>query len=78
MAFGEIDTSKKGDKNPKDFILFYESDYSVLEVMKDNTGERKYVEGMVFPTLDFPSDHGLTSAVLKNRPEGQSLRRKSE
>ena len=78
VAFGEIDKSKKGDKNPKDFILFYESDYSVLEVMKDNTGERKYVEGMVFPTLDFPSDHGLTSAVLKKLPEGQSLRRKSE
>ena len=54
VAFEEIETSKKGDKNPKDFILFYESDYSVVEVMKDNTGKRKYVEGMVFRRLTFP------------------------
>ena len=64
VAFEEIDVSKKRDKNPKDFILFYEQDYSVLDVRKDNTGEGHYVEGMVFPTLDFPSDHGITSTVL--------------
>ena len=81
VAFEEIETSKKGDKNPKDFILFYESDYSVVEVMKDNTGKRKYVEGMVFPTLDFPSDHGVTSAVLRALPKSgssKSLRRMTE
>lgn len=66
VSFEEIGTSKKRDKNPKDFILFYESDYSVSEVTKDNTGARKYVENMVFPTLDFPSDHGVTSAVLRS------------
>ena len=71
VSFEEISTSKKGDKNPKDFILFYESDYAVMEVHKDNTGTKQYVENMVFPTLDFPSDHGVTSAVLRSiREEG--------
>ena len=69
VAFEEIGTSKKLDRNPKDFILFYESDYSVSEVTKDNTGTRKYVENMVFPTLDFPSDHGITRVVLRSIKE---------
>ena len=54
----------KGDKNPKDFILFFSSDFHVVTTQKDNTGERKYIENMVFPTLSFPSDHGVTSTVL--------------
>jgi hypothetical protein len=58
----------KGDKNPKDFIVFFAADYEVLSTEKDNTGERKYVENMVFPTLDFPSDHGVTSTVLAALP----------
>ena len=55
---------EKGDKNPKDFIIFFTTDFSVVETIKDNTGLRKYVENMVFPTLSFPSDHGITSTVL--------------
>jgi len=55
----------KGDKNPKDFILFPKSGFSVLRAAKDNTGERRYVEDMVFPTLRFPSDHGIVSTTLK-------------
>ena len=62
VRFDEKD--KKGDKNPKDFILFFASDFNVLSTSKDNTGERKYVENMVFPTLSFPSDHGVTSTIL--------------
>ena len=58
------DTDKKGDKNPKDFIVFFDSDFKVSSVTKDNTGERKYIENMVFPTLNFPSDHGVTSTTL--------------
>jgi hypothetical protein len=53
-----------GDRNPKDFIVFYASQFSVRQTLKDNTGERRYVEGMVFPTLQFPSDHGIVSTVL--------------
>lgn len=54
----------KGDKNPKDFVLFFAADFTVLSTTKDNTGKRKYIENMVFPTLTFPSDHGITSTVL--------------
>ena len=32
---------------------------------RDNTGYRRYQEGIVFPTLDFPSDHALVSASVK-------------
>ena len=63
ITFEEKDI--KGDKNPKDFILFFKSDFDVIETRKDNTGKRKYIEGMVFPTLDFPSDHGVTSTILE-------------
>ena len=54
----------KGDKNPKDFILFFDSDYHIINTIKDNTGNKKYIENMVFPTLSFPSDHGITSTIL--------------
>jgi hypothetical protein len=54
----------KGDVNPKDFILFPKSDYKVLHTWKDNTGEKKYVEDMAFPTLKFPSDHGILATVI--------------
>lgn len=55
----------KGDKNPKDFIIFPKGRFDVLKATKDNTGERRYIEEMVFPTLRFPSDHGLIAATLK-------------
>jgi len=54
----------KGDKNPKDFIVYFDSDFRAVQTKKDNTGERKYIEGMVFPTMTFPSDHGITSTTL--------------
>jgi len=55
----------KGDINPKDFILFRKGDFEVSSTTKDNTGERRYVENMVFPTLAFPSDHGALATVLR-------------
>ena len=64
----------KGDKNPKDFILFDAKDFSVRWTKKDNTGEKKSVEGMVFPTLAFPSDHGITSTSLAAGGGAQSLK----
>lgn len=57
----------KGDVNPKDFILFRESDFTVSKTWKDNTGERKYVENVAFPTLQFPSDHGILATVLQDK-----------
>jgi len=55
---------QKGDVNPKDFILFRKNDFTVERVLKDNTGKREYIEDMAFPTLQFPSDHGVLSAIL--------------
>jgi hypothetical protein len=56
----------KGDVNPKDFILFRKTDNFVIrETWKDNTGRKSYTEDMAFPTLDFPSDHGLLATVLE-------------
>lgn len=63
---------KGGDKNPKDFILFFEDDFLLLHSMKDNTGAHKYIEKMVFPTLTFPSDHGITSTVLLDKPRAKA------
>uniref|UniRef100_A0A7S3YQ99 Endonuclease/exonuclease/phosphatase domain-containing protein n=1 Tax=Lotharella globosa TaxID=91324 RepID=A0A7S3YQ99_9EUKA len=54
----------KGDRNPKDFILFYKHHFHELATFKDNTGRRTYTENMVFPTLDFPSDHGILGTDL--------------
>lgn len=56
---------KYGDVNPKDFILFGKNDFEVERTWKDNTGKKEYVEDMAFPTLDFPSDHGILSTILK-------------
>jgi len=55
---------EKGDVNPKDFILFKKGDFGVIQTTKDNTGDRKYIEDMAFPTLNFPSDHGILSTRL--------------
>ena len=63
------DKDKKGDKNPKDFVIFFDEDFTLLQTTKDNTGARKYIENMVFPTLDFPSDHGITSSVMLDKPK---------
>ena len=51
--------------NPKDFILFYRGDFSNDAPTKDNTGQKKFIENMVFPTLDFPSDHGVLSVTVR-------------
>ena len=58
VALQDIHLMGKGDKNAKDFILFFTADYRVLRTQKDNTGRRTYIENAVFPTLTFPSDHG--------------------
>jgi hypothetical protein len=55
---------KKGDVNPKDFILFPKRDFAVVQTWKDNTGQKKYTEDVAFPTLEFPSDHGILATVI--------------
>merc|ERR1719401_2040006 len=61
-----------GDVNPKDFILFAEDNFEVIHTWKDNTGKKQYKEDMAFPTLDFPSDHGLLSTVITVKREVDS------
>ncbi|GKY94947.1 hypothetical protein MPSEU_000459400 [Mayamaea pseudoterrestris] len=58
---------EKGDVNPKDFILFKKNDFTVVETLKDNTGKKQYIEDMAFPTLNFPSDHGILSTTLEQK-----------
>lgn len=55
---------EKGDINPKDFILFAKKDFDVVKTWKDNTGEKEYIEDMAFPTLQFPSDHGVLATII--------------
>ena len=31
---------------------------------RDNTGRAEYIEGMTFPTVNFPSDHAIVSAEI--------------
>jgi len=64
-ACKKTDKRSNGDVNPKDFILFGKKDFSVESTWKDNTGEKKYLEDTAFPTMDFPSDHGILATVLK-------------
>ena len=41
----------KGDKNPKDFILFSKNAFTLQAATKDNTGEHRYITDMVFPMM---------------------------
>lgn len=63
-ALKSSEKRSKGDINPKDFILFYKDQLTSTGTIKDNTGSRKYIEEMVFPTLQFPSDHGILSSKV--------------
>ena len=60
-----VSQASKGDKNPKDFIVFTARDFACARgCVKDNTGDVRFEEGIVFPTLRFPSDHAVISASL--------------
>lgn len=62
----------KGDVNPKDFIVFPKEDFDVIETWKDNTGRKTYMEDTAFPTLEFPSDHGLLATILEPKKSTSS------
>ena len=64
-ACKKSDKRSNGDINPKDFILFGKGDFQVESMWKDNTGEKKYLEDTAFPTMQFPSDHGILTTVIK-------------
>jgi hypothetical protein len=70
-ACKKSDKRSNGDVNPKDFILFNKQHFRVKSTWKDNTGEQRYVENMAFPTLNFPSDHGLLATIIEPVVQGQ-------
>lgn len=65
VSFADLGKLGVGDKNPKDFVLFDRQSYYVHRTWKDNTGEGKYNEKTVFPTLQFPSDHAIVCTELR-------------
>lgn len=79
-AAGKVELRKKGDVNPKDFVLARVSSSSregtaVFEgVRKDNTGKGEYKENTVFPTLEFPSDHAIVSVWWRIEGDGETPR----
>ena len=74
-ACKKSDKRSNGDVNPKDFILFGKDDFEVESLWKDNTGDKVYLEDTAFPTLSFPSDHGILATVLvaKSSAAGDEL-----
>eukprot|EP00929_Paragymnodinium_shiwhaense_P036756 TRINITY_DN19673_c0_g1_i1.p1 TRINITY_DN19673_c0_g1~~TRINITY_DN19673_c0_g1_i1.p1 ORF type:complete len:534 (-),score=94.69 TRINITY_DN19673_c0_g1_i1:397-1998(-) len=56
--------AEKGDRNPKDFMLFTKHFQMQADAVRDNTGRGSYVSNMVFPTLQFPSDHAVVAADI--------------
>eukprot|EP00873_Tetraselmis_striata_P006544 jgi/Tetstr1/426808/TSEL_017023.t1 len=65
VRMAERKTSSLTDRNPKDFILFTKEHFVKEVTIKDNTGAKTYDEEAPFPTLDFPSDHGVVASALR-------------
>lgn len=64
-AINKEDLPKKGNLNPKDFILFVnDGAMKVEDTWRDNTGKKKYYDKMPFPTLDFSSDHAIVTTIV--------------
>ena len=60
--------NKPANRNLKDHLLVKSaSPMRFTGTLKDNTGlgPGHYDEEMVFPTLDFPSDHGVVQSKLE-------------
>jgi len=68
VAFSGMASHSATDRNPKDHIVFDNKRMTTTrsEVVKDNTGEQRYDESIPFPTLSFPSDHGIILARLSS------------
>jgi hypothetical protein len=54
------DASSSMDKNPKDHTIFKKDQLEVVNAIKINSpSDGTYDDDLVFPTANFPSDHGL-------------------
>lgn len=67
-AIRSMERITKADVNPKDHILVQNAVFDVISCDKDNTGDRRYIERECFPSLEFPSDHGIVWAILAPVP----------
>jgi len=68
-AAKSTELAEKGDRNPKDFVLFT-NHFTSAQVWRDNTGKGEYDNDIVFPTLDFPSDHAaLATDIYLTNPK---------
>merc|ERR1711865_55494 len=70
-AAKSTELAEKGDRNPKDFVLFTHH-FARGRVWRDNTGRGEYLNDMVFPTLEFPSDHAALSVDLVMKRDDSS------
>ena len=68
MRVSELQTSKLTDRNPKDLIIYPESDFVFMDhsLQRDNNG-RGFFDDAPFPTLEFPSDHAFLTCELNLR-----------
>ena len=68
MRVSELQTSKLTDRNPKDLIIYPESDFVFMDhsSQRDNNG-RGFFDDAPFPTLEFPSDHAFLTCELNLR-----------
>ena len=64
-AMTKEEVQYQGDRNLKDFILFDGNGWNCQNPIRDNTGKGEYVEEMVYPTTEWPSDHSAVSCVLE-------------
>ena len=68
VRVSELQTSKLTDRNPKDLIIYPESDFVFMDhsLQRDNNG-RGFFDDAPFPTLEFPSDHAFLTCELNLR-----------
>ena len=56
-------------KSLKDWIVVYKHQVNQFSNMRrDNTGSKHFVDGLVLPSLQFPSDHAMVSATVEFQP----------
>jgi len=70
-AAKSTELAEKGDRNPKDFLLFTDH-FTAGKVWRDNTGRGEYDNDIVFPTLDFPSDHAAVAVDVLMSKEAKA------
>ena len=53
--------------------MLVDNGVTVEETWRDNSGKKKYYDKMPFPTLDFLSDHAITTTIVSVKEEEELL-----